>query len=740
MIYLFDDKINRQLDYGWNEEKFLKYSSNIVPIPLYSTIQNEQTKSEIFAQGNIILFHESFFDNTLNKHKDASEIRNKLNQAQVTRDFKVVYFSGSKNSRKFDDNIGHIPVSILYQNLEVFLNKIEIGTTDLKHLFFGENYQIEELLVDKLEAANRDIENSIENPNPNSENFIALTTKNDIETIFENACYETFYLEEDHNFQITDDYLSQKVKEWFSEKEYDNIFIPICFGPILSDFNGLRFALHLRCTITPNQLKNIYLYSFITIDHLVHHKYFDILKTKNVQLINYSKIAFSEALQLSSNNLGKEELKKDITKVKLDPPKNYEDNHSIANEWAIFRWASAIQANDSDIEKITRKIHNQLYFKYLSTIYPVKDISPIDPARLEINYTGSPKILYIDDEADKGWYEVFCKILCDINELDLNYLDGELHNLSRESIIKKSLETIELENIDIVLLDFRLHADDFETKNIQDVTGLQILKAIKKHNPGIQVVIFSATNKVWNLKSIQDAGADGFIVKEGPENSIDPDFITLTIESMINIIAKKTEVIFLKQFYINYYDLEKELLPRKKYKKVTNPLPKEFVDEVLKWFKLSIDILKDGDITDSKRTSSFLFLFSVLENLSNRVINVDNPIISEIENERREFSFEFRGKNIKLKHFTEDRDSPGYYRKTQYEMKCKRSIPWHLKILNTLDYITNESVNGKELSYIIKKRNDFIHSNSTTGDNFDIKVNDIIWLHNIIYNALKNIN
>lgn len=47
---------------------------------------------------------------------------------------------------------------------------------------------------------------------------------------------------------------------------------------------------------------------------------------------------------------------------------------------------------------------------------------------------------------------------------------------------------------------------------------------IKKINPGIQVIIFSATNKVWNLQALQEAGADGFIIKESPENSIDPNF------------------------------------------------------------------------------------------------------------------------------------------------------------------------------------------------------------------------
>lgn len=549
MIYLFDDKMNRQLDYGWNKERFTEYSKLVNPIYFYSEIKDDSSKEEIFSKGNIILFHESFFDNALNVHKEATQIRTRLNRAQENKDFQVVYFSGSKSSRKFDENIGHIPVSLLYQNLEVFLKNVESGKKDLRYLFFGENFQIEENLVNKLENANRDIEDSIEVIDPVSKNFIALTLKNEIDSVFDNADYETFFLEKEHDFDITDEYLSKKVKEWFSEDEFDNVFIPLCFGPILSDYNGLRFALHIRNTDTPNRLKNIFLYSFVDVSFILTNKYFDVLKTRNVSLINYTKKAFKKALISSATPLEIQELKSEIEKVKLEPPKNYEDSHSIANEWAIYRWASALKAKDDEIEVINNKIQHQLYFKYLQTIYPVKDIHPISESSLKIKYSGNPQILYIDDEADKGWYEIFCTLLVDNNDLDLHYLDGELKNLTREEIIEKSLETIETKNIDIVLLDFRLHPDDFNSTSISEVTGLKILKRIKEINPGIQVIIFSATKKVWNLQALQKAGADGFIVKESPENSVNSTFTNQVIISFILELERSTARKFLKESF-----------------------------------------------------------------------------------------------------------------------------------------------------------------------------------------------
>ena len=98
---------------------------------------------------------------------------------------------------------------------------------------------------------------------------------------------------------------------------------------------------------------------------IIGNKYFDILKTKNIELVDFKKKALELAANKKRPALIKEELPKEIRKLKLDPPKNYEDSHSIANEWAIYRWASAIKANDEAIEKITNKVQDQLYFKYL---------------------------------------------------------------------------------------------------------------------------------------------------------------------------------------------------------------------------------------------------------------------------------------------------------------------------------------------------------------------------------------
>ncbi|QED36696.1 response regulator [Antarcticibacterium arcticum] len=709
MIYLFDDKINRQKDYGWDKERFAEFSNLINPIYLYSEIKNNSDRETIFSNGNLILFHESFFDNEINVHKDAAQIRTKLNRAQENKDFQVVYFSGSKSSRKFDENIGHIPVSILYQNLDVFLKNAHLGKQDLRYLFFGENYKLEEFLENELVIANKNIEDSIENESPDCKNFIALTLKNEIETLFENAKYETFFLDKEYNFDITDEYLSNKINDWFTIEEYDNIFIPLCFGPVLSDYNGLRFALHIRCTDTLNQFKNIFLYSFVDYSQVVENKYFDILRTKNIKLIPYRKIAFVNSSQLNLTPLKSEELRREIKKVKLDPPGNYEDNHSIANEWAIHRWASALNANDDEIEMVTNKVQHHLYFKYLKTIYPVQDIPPISESDLEIKYSGNPKILYIDDEADKGWYEIFCKVLCDENKLDLHYLDGELNYLTREEIIEISLDKIKAEDIDIVLLDFRLHPDDFAALNLEEVTGLRLLNQIKDFNSGIQVIIFSATNKIWNFKALQEAGADGFIIKEGPETSSDKNFTIQAITSLINSFNIALERVFLKKFF----ELCRTIQVQLRITETEDDTPfADFIQDLKGHIKIIISAGKQIKLEEST-TLDIVFLngYNFLEKFKNFYLNDGDyqPTLGIDEVEINRYSF-YKNKIQNEGQFirNDKRDKPSWF-------QCLCGI--------FIDYFSLATINDKKVKnlYKVKEgRNSYIHNNKKQFDKHEI--------------------
>ena len=129
MIYLIDDNKKRQQDSGWNDAKFDEYKDFLQPIYRLSEI-TDALRNELFkTENNVILFHESFFENFENKQvNDVNDIRNKLEKlSHVTSNRYYVIFSGSNSERKLNENdtSASIPVHILYNNLEVFIQNIK---------------------------------------------------------------------------------------------------------------------------------------------------------------------------------------------------------------------------------------------------------------------------------------------------------------------------------------------------------------------------------------------------------------------------------------------------------------------------------------------------------------------------------------------------------------------------------------------------------------------------------------
>ncbi len=440
------------------------------------------------------------------------------------------------------------------------------------------------------------------------------------------------------NDKSIDFLLTNIIHNHLVSEEFTNIIIPACFGNILSDFLGLRIATHIRCTLGINQQSNIFLYSFTGIQDYFSHEYFNILRTQGVFLIDYNIETIIKSCTINKNYLSKDNLINEVKKIKIEIPLNYEDSHSLANEWAIYRWANTIKAIDKGIAKIESKLKNDLYYKYLKTIHPINDFETLKSQELKLNFKGEPTILYIDDEAEKGWREIFEKIIIEENDIDFLHLDNDFNGKSKKDIVEISMDTIKKENVDVVILDFRLHKDDFENTPIQEITGYQILKKIKEYNKGIQVIVFSATNKIWNLIAIQEY-ADGFILKESPENSFDSSFTKQSVLNMIVSINNCLEMIFLIDTYKNIENIKKHIMS------ISNSTGNLGLDEGLLKMKfkneifIQLDIIYDCLKRSSQNIStlvndessylnlSFISIFKILELINDYYINEHGTVL-----------------------------------------------------------------------------------------------------------------
>ena len=729
MIYLFDDKESRQQSYGWTDERFGLWSDSLIRIRDFADYRLLD-ESEIFREGNIILYHESFATCIPYEDRRAYQaFHETISDGPSLQDIHIVIFSGSITSRAISDNTAHVPVTDMYANLECFLDHHQKGETNFKYLLWGEDYEVEQKLIKLIE----DYSNEGYIESDWSKVFFASAQKYGIDA--PSGCIQKkLWLS-----KVSDKDLDNYVKEWFTESEYKALYIPLCFGKILSDYNGLRLAIHIRCTPSINQNKPIYIYSPVPTSFLVRSQYFDILKTRGVKLINMHPEKIIESLG-SINPLTENDIKHEMGKIQLPVPQNYEDGHSIANEWAIYRWANATDSEDSAIEKITNTIKSNLYFKHLTTIYPPSEIKLIKEDRLKFRDQLSGisdglleqkdiNILYVDDEADKGWYEIMANIIYDVNNINgFDYLGESLKALSQQEIIDQVVNRVKEDSANIVLLDFRLHKKDHDSHSIEDITSVQILKKIKAFNPGIQVIVFSATNKVWNLLALQKYGADGFVIKESPENSKDPSFTERTIDNFINTMSVCISNRYKKEIYQSVSKLNCKLKEDAK----KHIVDKGFQKAVELFYAIACLSLPKY-VEDQNFDHSFMNFFRIIEAVANEQIDAENPEVKENEKTGTiRYYYKFRGTDDYLMDYDEEEFS-----QTGKKLSLpKRSLPFVQKLYNLFARLGVYSPATYEM---VQKRNNLTHPNlkvnSTIGP---ITLNDVLLTANISFQCIRN--
>ena len=335
------------------------------------------------------------------------------------------------------------------------------------------------------------------------------------------------------------DYLMHETLIRLNNQTIRSITIPLSITENFLEFSGLTLGHHIRLTNELNY-KNVPLIFIGTIDEKQIVKLSSlsyILFTPQVYYFNIARDGLHETVISIENIISESETGFDfdelLEKIRVDAPANYATHHSITNEWSIYRWATALKIENRKIEIIEKNIGGNLYFKYLKAKYPIKKSE--HASILKLREEGN--ILYIDDEVDKGWETIF-KHICNRNEYESIGSDFKQAE-DKQEIIEKTIKKVRDFKPDVVILDFRLHDDDFTTTKPEEVTGYKLLTEIKEINRGIQVIILSATNKIWNLLELQQAGADGFILKESPELSVEENYSKDAIELIYKEIDDK---------------------------------------------------------------------------------------------------------------------------------------------------------------------------------------------------------
>lgn len=353
-----------------------------------------------------------------------------------------------------------------------------------------------------------------------------------------------FKIEEQFVFQIDDDFsdvdyyityiLDGVLKEFILVS--DILFIRLSLSVNYLEYLGIRLAYHIRLTkgleekrFIPIVLVGEESYQFLGLTSELS----DILFTEGIYLMRDTKEEVERFDKLFTEgrikSLSSE--KNFLEKTRVNAPANYSSHHSISNEWSIIRWAE-MGSNISEMlkEDIYKKntTSKTLYFKYLEAKHfynnenPRQQFSKNKRESLLIPFIEHAKIYYVDDEAIKGWGKLFVdgifKNFAEKGTFDYykGFKKGEKKDLQFKKLTQEVIRLIRDEKYNVFIVDLKLFDEDF----LQGAypSGLELISEIVKVNPGVQIVVFTASKKAENIQKARGFGIDRYVLKESPEN------------------------------------------------------------------------------------------------------------------------------------------------------------------------------------------------------------------------------
>ena len=399
-----------------------------------------------------------------------------------------------------------------------------------------------------------------------------------------------------------DTFLCASLSEEFLNTKYDLIILPYTLGEEnYPEYSGLRLAAHVRLTKEWNHFTAPIL--FIGGDDILDVMRFSDLGGMLASFRIFTSTARTkeelsrkiDSINCESMNLNYNEWLEDsrfqmfLNRIYVEPPANFATHHSVANKWAVLRWIEMFSWDGDAPKFVDEGFKNMLYFKFLMAKAGVresyKNKSKKRDPKITWNDVGvfdksngtrnRKRIIYIDDE-ESMWGCVLSPIF---QKSDIDYIPypfDRQNKISKKDLIKNIKSFLKQDydtngGADCYLIDLRLHDDDFADKiKSEDLSGQQIAKYIKKKelnekgekdglNEGCQIVIFTASNKSWNIEeSVGKIGACGYVIKETPEMNYSRDDSYLLFWDLSQKIKSAFKMSYLQELYrtLDYYRAE----------------------------------------------------------------------------------------------------------------------------------------------------------------------------------------
>lgn len=419
--------------------------------------------------------------------------------------------------------------------------------------------------------------------------------------------------------------------DWLTEvlknNEVKQILIPLNLNTNDPINDGLKIALHIRLNYELAVIKRIVPIIFLsdfTLDVIIRNNDFD-------PDINPQNLLFTKGVFLSS--FDSDQIKKSIHKVESCAENEYHigilnklkitqkarlGKHSISNVWGCFKLAQVTGLRDEiyKVENVAEQLKT-LYAKYLIcyndtyTNDKLIDLSPIK--------CNGKKILFIDDQAEDGWSSLMKNIFKSASN-GFQAIDSSNYK-NTETKLFHNFEGFYLEcqkqigkDWDLIIMDLRLNPEkeDIDNEMIQptEFSGYKLINEFLNQNEGYQIIVSTASNKIWNINAALRRGASSYYIKESPEFNYSIKDTKKNYENFKDDVKKCFEKDYLRRVDSIHKKCLKYISINKPGREIKCQI---FYDRTIASFQISFELLGKTTINPKYFNLAFLTYFQVIE-------------------------------------------------------------------------------------------------------------------------------
>jgi CheY-like chemotaxis protein len=432
----------------------------------------------------------------------------------------------------------------------------------------------------------------------------------------------------------------------FKSKEIDKIIIPVS---ISNDHTintiGLLLGLHIRLNYELSLKKRlipiIFLSNF-TVENLIKMNSFDpdsnpqnLIFTKGVYFSFFDIEDIQKTVELATPFSDDDYQKGVLTKLNIHRKEDLGGGHDIANAWGCFKVSQVIGIDSKifQLESISKHL-KQLYAKYLIC----KNETFSNEQRIDLNpiKCNGKNILFIDDKSDEGWAELMKNLFRGAGD-NFKYVDSskykadDLHKSFKDfdGFYKECHSNIG-KDWDLIIIDLRLNPEKEDIDNEMivptDFSGYKLIDEFLTKNEGYQIIVLTASNKIWNINAALKRGASSYFIKESPEFN----FPVSETKKLLDKFKSDVKVCFDRGYLKQVFKAKQDLIHSINEMKYGS----DFLEILKNQLNLAYYLLSKAE-TKEQFAYAYVSLYMIIETVNNDFVvkTTNNEWVLNITNE-----------------------------------------------------------------------------------------------------------